>query len=261
MRGLKNRMTLSEDGRYVYCIIEGGAGKSFGSIGISEQSREVYTISFRDISAVVSDTPLIEYEPSEKNAMAHENVVELVMFNHTVLPMRFCTIIKGDDGVRKMLESFYDEFKKNLVALKGKIEVGLKVYWDSAETEKKVAETSGNIKTMREEIAKKPQGAAYLLKLKLDAAIKGEALKQREQYAEEIRRKLQNLAHESRSSTLIGEDMILNAAFLIDRETFKTFKEETERILGGYRNDGLEFNFTGPWPPYSFVKIRKEVKG
>lgn len=133
--------------------------------------------------------------------------------------------------------------------------------WNKTRTERKVTEISENVKRLREATAKKPLGTAYLLKLKLDATIKGEALKQREQYAEEIRRKLEKLAHESRSGTLIGEDMILNAAFLIDRETFKTFKEETERILGGYRNDGLEFNFTGPWPPYSFVKIKKEVKG
>jgi len=77
----------------------------------------------------------------------------------------------------------------------------------------------------------------YLLKLKLDDVIKGELLRKREQYAGEIGRKLQRLAHESRSNTLIVEDMIINAAFLIDRETFKTFREETEKIADGYKND------------------------
>ena len=254
-------MTLAENGRYVYCIVEGAAGKSFGNIGVSEQSRNVYTISFKDISAVVSDTPLIEYEPSEKNVMAHENVVELVMLDHNVLPMRFCTIIKGDEGVRKMLETFHSEFKENLAVLRGKTEVGLKVYWDNLRIEKRVEETSENIKRMRGEIARKPQGSAYLLKLKLDAAIKGEALKQRARYAEEIERKLQRLTHESRSNTLIGEDMILNAAFLIDREALEIFKNEIDKVLNEYKNYGLEFQFSGPWPPYSFAKMKRGVKG
>jgi len=49
---------------------------SFGNIGI--EGNAVYTIPYRGISAVVSDTPPVEYESNEANALTHEKVVKRV---------------------------------------------------------------------------------------------------------------------------------------------------------------------------------------
>src|SRR5947207_1264404 len=45
-------------GRYVYCIIRANSPLKFGAIGMDEQWPEVYTISFQDMAAVVSDVPM-----------------------------------------------------------------------------------------------------------------------------------------------------------------------------------------------------------
>jgi hypothetical protein len=45
-------------GRYVYCIIRASQALKFGAIGMDDQSPEVYTITYRDMAAVVSDVPI-----------------------------------------------------------------------------------------------------------------------------------------------------------------------------------------------------------
>ena len=45
------------DGKYVYCIIRLDKPKDFGSVGIGGGQR-VYTVHYRDLAAIVSDTLL-----------------------------------------------------------------------------------------------------------------------------------------------------------------------------------------------------------
>ena len=76
-----------EGGKYVYCIIRLDSARDFGTIGIGEGANRVYTVHFKDLSAVVSDTPIVIYDPTRENVLAHEFVNETVMREHTVIPM------------------------------------------------------------------------------------------------------------------------------------------------------------------------------
>mgnify|MGYP001141019348 CR=1 FL=1 len=105
---------MKEKARYVYGVIPRGHWKNFGKVGIGGRGDLVYTLPYKDICAVVSNTPFMKYEPNEENASAHEGVVEGVMRNTTVLPVKFCTIFQSQVGVRRMLSELYGEFKSNL---------------------------------------------------------------------------------------------------------------------------------------------------
>src|SRR3712207_1294909 len=74
-------------GKYVYCIIQSKEPRSFGLIGIGGRGDNVYTVRHRDLAAVVSDTPLIVYDPTRDNVLAHEQVNETVLRQFTVLPL------------------------------------------------------------------------------------------------------------------------------------------------------------------------------
>src|SRR6266850_2028085 len=45
-------------GKYVYCIIQASEPLRFGPLGIGADPAEVHTVNYRDIAAVVSDTPV-----------------------------------------------------------------------------------------------------------------------------------------------------------------------------------------------------------
>src|SRR5204863_5508873 len=79
-----------EGGKYVYCIIRSERQREFGGIGIGGGQR-VYTVHHNDLAAVVSDTPIVIYDPTRENVLAHEFVNETVMKENTVIPMSFGT--------------------------------------------------------------------------------------------------------------------------------------------------------------------------
>src|SRR3712207_8359720 len=65
--------TPLEGGKYVYCIIRSDRQREFGAIGIGGGGR-VFTIAYQDLAAVVSDTPIVIYDPTRENVLAHEFV-------------------------------------------------------------------------------------------------------------------------------------------------------------------------------------------
>src|SRR5436309_14543140 len=54
-------------GKYVYCIIQASDPLRFGPLGIGVDPAEVHTVNYRDIAAVVSDTPIEVHDPTREN--------------------------------------------------------------------------------------------------------------------------------------------------------------------------------------------------
>src|SRR2546428_384732 len=78
-------------------------------------------------------------------------------------------------------------------------------------------------------------------------------------YVREIYDELQGAAIASRSNKVIGDKMIMNAAFLVARDKQDQFDQKVHEI--GKRYEGrLSFKYTGPWPPYNFVTIRLQLE-
>ncbi|HZB46149.1 MAG TPA: GvpL/GvpF family gas vesicle protein, partial [Pyrinomonadaceae bacterium] len=57
----------------------------------------------------------------------------------------------------------------------------------------------------------------------------------------------------------IGDKMIMNAAFLIERDREAEFDNKVKDIAAKYEGK-LAFKYTGPWPPYNFVHIRLKLE-
>jgi hypothetical protein len=93
-------------------------------------AESVYTVSHKDLGAVVSDTPIVIYDPTRENVLAHEFVDETVMRELTLIPMSFGTIFRSENDVRALLNSTYQAFTDVLDKMQDKIEFGLKIPWD-----------------------------------------------------------------------------------------------------------------------------------
>src|SRR5512134_2128065 len=87
----------SEEGKYVYCIIRTDSPRQFGAIGIGGRGDEVFTVPYKEFAAIVSNCPLIIFDPTRENALAHEHVNEVVMKDFTVLPMSFGTVFRTEN--------------------------------------------------------------------------------------------------------------------------------------------------------------------
>lgn len=74
---------------------------------------------------------------------------------------------------------------------------------------------------------------------------------------EEIFESLNALSIKSVEGDNFSERLLLNYSFLVSKNNFSKFSEEINSLEGKYKD--LNFIYTGPWPPYSFVDIK--IKG
>jgi len=254
--------TLSEgrdEGRYVYGVIQSKEPITFGRIGVGGAGELVYSVNHGDIAAVVSKTSVFIFDPTRENALAHEHVIESVMKQYTIIPMSFGTVFRTDDDIREVLKSIYPSLKDVLKQMEGKVEFGLKVTWERDQVIDELKHEDEEIHRFHSEITRKHLQSTYLARMQLGRMIDRALQERSAQYVREIYEALRNTSVASRDNKPIGDKMIMNAAFLIEREREEEFDAAVNRVARKFGNR-LNFKYTGPWPPYNFVNIRLKLE-
>lgn len=248
-----------DEGKYVYCIIECDRPRDFGPLGIGGRGDEVYTIHHGSLAAVVSDTPVQPYDPTRENALAHERVNDTVMQEFTVIPMSFGTVFVSEQNVVEFLKDTDEALHDVLQKMKDKIEFGLKVNWEPDTVMREVEEESEGIRRLKEEILSNRLASTYFARMQLGRLVEQAMSEKADGYVRAIYDHLRDCAIASRHNKPIGDKMILNAAFLVERDKSSQFDQEVQELAQQY--DGkLRFLYTGPWPPYNFVNIRLRLE-
>ena len=250
---------VRQEGRYVYGIIQSRDPVSFGRMGIGGSGEMVYVVTHGDIGAVVSRTPVFIFDPTRENALAHEHVIETVMKAHTIIPMSFGTVFRTDEDIREVLRSIYPSVKDVLKQMLGKVEFGLKVTWDRDHIVEELQREHEEIHRFHQEITRKHLQSTYFARMQLGRMI-DKALEERSvEYVRDIYETLRTICVASRDNKPIGDKMIMNAAFLLEREREAEFDAAVNRVAKKF-GDRLNFKYTGPWPPYNFVNIRLKLE-
>ena len=248
-----------EGGRYVYGIVQAKDPATFGKIGIGGSGEMVYTVNYQDITAVVSNTAVYIFDPTRENALAHEHVIETVMKNHTIIPMSFGTVFRTDNDIREVLKSIYPSLKDVLHQMAGKLEFGLKVNWDRDQIIEDIKQEDEEIRQFHQEIIRKHLQSTYLARMQLGRMIDKALAERSISYVREIYEALRSVCVASRDNQPIGDKMIMNAAFLVERDREAEFDSAVNKIARKY-GQRLKFKYTGPWPPYNFVNIRLKLE-
>lgn len=244
-----------EDGKYVYCIIQSERAQSFGKRGIGGRGDDVYTIHHGQLAAVVSDTPIAIYDPTRENVLGHERVTEAVMEEHTVLPMSFGTVFRTADDVVEFLKDTHDAMRDVLAQVRGKIEFGVQVNWDRDAVVRDIEAQGEEVARLKSHIQRTASGSTYFARVQLGRLIERLLTERADSYVREIYDALRASAVASKLNKPIGERMILNAAFLVERSEAERFDARMREVARRYEGK-LAFRYTGPWPPYNFVNVR-----
>src|SRR3954466_8360096 len=234
------------EGRYVYGIIAGRDSLTFGKMGLGGNSEMVYTVNHGDIAAVVSKTSVFIFDPTRENALAHEHVIESVMRSHTIIPMSFGTVFRTDDDIREVLRSIYPSLKDVLKQMSGKLEFGLKVTWDRDRVIEELKRNHEEIHRFHIELTKKHLQSTYFARMQLGRMIDKALAERSADYVREIYDALRSICVASRDNKPIGDKMIMNAAFLIDRNRENDFDSAVNKVAQKF-SDRLNFKYTGPW--------------
>jgi len=247
---------MAEEGKYIYGIIDTNGVRNFGAIGIGGRGDIVSNISYQDISAVISNYPMEKYELSKENLLAHEEVVERVMSDYTVLPMRAFTIAANAEEVRDFLRKHYRELTGLLKDMDNKVELGLTAYWkDMTPIFQEIVNENRKIRKLREKIAGIADRQGFKEKINLGEMVASALKYKKEIEGEEILRSFKKSAIDFRTSDVRGDEMIINAAFLIDRGWENEFDSKLSELNSKYAQR-IRFKYVVPMPPYNFVNLR-----
>jgi len=246
---------VPEEGKYIYCIIENSNARNYGPIGIGDRGDEVTTIPYGDLSAVVSSIPMSRYVVSRETMTAHEKVLEEVMKDCPVLPVRFYTVAPSVDEIRSLLRRRHAEFKNLLRYLDNRVELGLKALWqDMNRVFQGIIDESDELKALQKKIVATTSGKAETESKALTTGVKSRLQEEKDKEADGLLDPLKKISVDVRYNETHGDDMIFNVAFLVDRRWEKDFDIKVEELTKAH-NDGIRFIYVGPVPPYSFVNI------
>ncbi|HVG21698.1 MAG TPA: GvpL/GvpF family gas vesicle protein [Blastocatellia bacterium] len=251
--------TAVAEGKYVYCIIDSKEPRTFGPIGIGGRGDDVYTVHYEDLAAVVSNTPLIVYDPTRENVFTHEQVNETVMREFTVLPMAFGALFRTEQDIIELMRGTYDALHDVFAKMEGKVEFGLKVNWDRERVIAEIEQENEEIRNLKEQITSRASGSTYFARMQLGRLVEATLTEQADAYVREVYSVLQGTAVASRANKPIGDKMIMNAAFLVERDRETEFDQRVKEIAAKYEGK-LSFKYSGPWPPYNFVHIRLKLE-
>jgi Gas vesicle synthesis protein GvpL/GvpF len=247
------------EGKYVYCIIQSQEPRTFGQIGIGGRGDEVYTIHYGGLAAVVSNTPLVVYDPTRENVFAHETINELVMKEFTVLPMAFGALFRTEQDILELMRATYEALHDVFAKMEGKVEYGLKVNWDRDKVIAEIEQENEEIRNLKEQITSRSTGSTYFARMQLGRLIESALSEQADAYVREVYSVLRDAAVASRANKPIGDKMIMNTAFLVERAGEGEFDQRVKEIAAKYEGK-LAFKYSGPWPPYNFVHIRLKLE-
>lgn len=251
---------MTIDGKYIYGFVSTNERQNLGLIGIGQ--REVSILPCQDIAAVVSDLPFIQFDtiPKEtlfRNLAIYQAVIERVMKDRHIIPVKFGSMIEGEEELKRILKNGYGQINENLKQMEGKMELNVAALWSNFETVlKEIGEEEG-IKRLKEEATSRPPDQVFEVKINVGKLVKESLDKKREECASLILDVLKKEAEGHRSHDVMDDSMILNAAFLINKDKQDVFEGKVDELDSHYQNK-INFRIVGPLPPYSFTTL--EIK-
>jgi hypothetical protein len=209
---------------YVYGVIDGKLPKEMHIVGIGGRKDIVFAIPFKDISAIVSFTPFEEYDPTEQHTLEHEAVIqEIIKSNITLAPMQFCTILKSEQDVKKLLSSGYLALKKNLLKVRNRLEFDVKMF----------------------------------LSFDRSQGVNDHLVLRSKELAENLYSSLQHFSDDTVLIDQVTGDMILNVSVLLAKEKKDHLFQKIETFDKGVTEE-VRIRVSGPTAPYNFVSMPKK---
>jgi hypothetical protein len=264
---------LTDQVLYTYAVTPVTVDPAATPAGIDDAP--VRLIREGEIGALVSTVDAAAYAPERveqltgdvawvaPRASAHDMVVTWASDRGPVVPLPIFTLFRDEDRVRQMLRERRDELRATLERVGTGEEYGLRIYRLDDALARHVSALSPRIEALERQAREAHPGQRYLLERKLETERRDEVRRIGADVARASFETLAPLALEAVHEPLPvrGRDdvtgvAVLNAFFLVRRGALAPFQQALTAIVRDHEPHGFRFDFTGPWPPYHFVRER-----
>jgi hypothetical protein len=255
--------SLHDDGAgaqpcYVYGVVWGEGSGEFAARGLGGE--QVYVLQYAELAALMSPSSPAGYPATRGNVVTHHLVLEEAMRAGAVLPMRFGIVAPSAQAVRdQVLRPRLAELQGLLARVAGKVELGLKVYWQEQVVFQEIVAENQELRALRDSLVGRPAQETKSGRIRLGQMVEADLWAKRERDASQILGVLGPLAHDMVIGKIGAEMMVLDATFLVSAERQGEFDQAVTK-LNQELGRRLTFKYVGPLPPYSFVSITLEVQ-
>jgi len=239
---------------YLYAIAQQTDFSRLEIEGMNQQP-----VKFKDIppfTLIYSEAMQERYLSSRAHLLTHERVIETITgFDdyNLPLPLQFGLVVdEWAEVEQKLITGHQTDLQALLDKLKGKREVGIKLFWDRMAELNLILNENQPLNQRRESLLGKTlsMDEAIAIGKELESAIE-----QRQQdITEDFLATLQPLSHEYVVGDLLTENMLCNAAFLISWEGEPEFAASIEKLDIKYDNR-LRIRYNNYTAPYNFVNL------
>lgn len=237
---------------HIYGVVAADAQLPDSLTGLYDEP--VTRVDDGDLSALVSAVPE-DASAHRAELMSHAQVLERVIEEETVLPMRFGVVLPDESGIRaEFLEPNRDRLRSMLEELDGMVQLTVKAYHKEDDALREVMRRFPQLVSMRDRLASLPKDAAHFKQIEFGEQISASLDQLRGEDAAHIIDALAPLAAATVEEENAALHQVLNAVFLVRRDARAAF-DAAVTGLAAEAHDRLHLRFVGPQPPYSFVDL------
>jgi len=242
----------SQTGLYLYGITttEHGPARPVDGVG----GALVETIVEGSLAAVVSHLNARKLRPQRANLAAHHRILRDLAAEQPVLPVVFGTISDSEEELRQVLRRNHDVLAALLGRLRGKVEMGLKVYWDLPNVFEYFVATHQELEAVRNRLFRPGRMPSVEEKVELGELFVSLLQQARQRHARRVQDALASYFVEVRALDPGEERMIMKLACLVEKDQELRW-EEGVRQAALLFDDHYRFDYSGPWPPYNFADV------
>lgn len=243
--------------RYLYAIVATPTPVPLDVAGVAHDD-ELRMVCHRGLGAVISSTDHGDYKQMTRQEalrylVAHQRVLEAVMGQFTVLPVRFGTVLPDESAIRRLLEQGHTLFSCKLDEFSGYCQMEVVVTWRLADVLREIAADEGIIRA-KQQAATQPPPHAEDARIAVGRMVKAALDQRRIELRDRLLPRLRDVAVDLVVNVLLDDSMVLNVALLLDPAGPKALDHrlaELDREFQGL----LDFRCVGPLPPYSFAAV------
>ncbi|MDI5969024.1 GvpL/GvpF family gas vesicle protein [Streptomyces sp. SL13] len=234
---------------YLYAVTAGDHPARLTDVtGVGDPAAPVRVLSAGPLKAVVGDAP-DGLRAKRRDLLAHQRVLDRLMEDGAVLPMRFGLIGPDDERVRAVVEDNAAAYTERLGELGDCREYNLKVSRDEDDLLREIIATVPEARRLNDVTRGDP--GAHRERRALGEIVAREVQSRQDLTAQDMIARLAPNAVRQALAEPTGEHF-LNVSFLVAREQVAAFSEAVHQEAAD-RGDAYTLSLNGPLPPYSFV--------
>jgi len=267
---------MAEDLYYVYAVVLSTTAIEVAPAGID--GHPVTLVASGDVAALASrvnastygeglDERVADVAWIAPRATAHDSVLTWAGDVGAVVPLPMLSLFRSEQAIREMLVARHDELISLLAYVSRGREYGVRIFRLDAELRRSLGSFSARVATLEAEAASaKSPGQGYLLGRKLDQARKDELHAVASEVATVAYNELSARSIASTQDALPKASAeqtgaaVLNASFLVAHDRIDEFRAAVTELVRAHERRGFRVEFTGPWPPYHFTRVRADAR-